>query len=80
MYDRELEFFAYDFDRKNFESILKTAPAGPFRQSIVKRLEDTVAQMDIVDRVYAALKAQVTDEVAHAAAVQRAALKRRQQP
>lgn len=76
MYAREVEWFCYDFDRRNFEKMLTGLPAGEYRTMLEKRRADTLAQMTAVDLVYAALKSQVTDVTAHKAAVARVSAKR----
>jgi hypothetical protein len=75
IYSREVEYFHYDFDKKNFEEILKTAE-GLYRADIEQRLNDTITQMTIVENIYNALLAQVDDQTAYAAAVARAVAKR----
>ena len=77
MYARELEYFHYQFDAQNFKHLLATEPAGPYRTDLENRLADTLAQMQKVDAIYAALQAQITDPEAHAAAVARAIEKRK---
>ena len=77
MYQREAEWFHYDFDRIDFERMLKAIPpVGEYRAQLEDRLKTTRAQMVAVDLVYAALKSQVTDPVRHQAAVARATMKR----
>jgi hypothetical protein len=76
MYAREVEWFCYDFDRRNFEMMLNGLPAGEYRTMLEKRLADTRSRMAEVDLVYTALKAQITDVAAHQAATARAAAKR----
>ena len=75
IYSRELEYFHYDFDKKNFEEILKTAE-GSYRADIEQRVSDTVTQMNIVENIYNALLSQIDDQDAYAAAVARAVAKR----
>ena len=76
IYARELEHYHYDLDRSNYAYMLKTMPKGPFRDQIQKNHDETIIQMDRVERVYAALQSQITDPDAHAAAVERARAKR----
>lgn len=76
LYGREIEYFHYDFDRINFEHILKDLPEGDYRTLIEKRHLDTVVAMEQVERTVEALRAQITDPVAHAAAVVRTTEKR----
>ena len=45
LYGRELEYFHYDFDRINFEHILKNLPECEYRTLIEKRQFDTLAPM-----------------------------------
>jgi hypothetical protein len=75
IYSREVEYFHYDFDKKNFEQILQTA-TGSFRAEIEQRLADTITQMNIVENIYNALLAQIDDQTAYAAAVAREVAKR----
>lgn len=76
LYAREVEFFHYDFDRGNFVAMLKTLPAGPFREIIETRLKETLVQMGNVEAIYTALKSRITDPQAHQEAVARCASKR----
>lgn len=64
MYARELEHFHYNFDRVNFEALLKTTPKGEYRDNIQARLEQTLIEMERVEQIYAALEAQVDDQQA----------------
>jgi hypothetical protein len=79
LYARELEHFHYDFDKKNFEHMLQTTPRGEDRKNLEQRLASTILQMKSVEDVYAALLAQITDKVAHEAAIQRAIKKRNEE-
>lgn len=76
IYSREVEYFHYDFDKKNFEQMLLTMPEGAERAAIQKRLQDTETQMNVVNNIYLALQAQIDDQVAYDAAVVRAQAKR----
>lgn len=77
MYQREAEWFHYDFDRINFERMLTALPpVGEYREQIEGRLKTTRAQMVAVDLVYAALKSQIIDTARHQAAIARVAGKR----
>ena len=76
MYARELEHFHYNFDRVNFEALLKTTPKGPYRDSIQARLEQTLLEMERVEQIYAALETQIDNEQEFAVAVLRARAKR----
>jgi hypothetical protein len=72
-----MEYFHYDFDKKNFEQMLAVMPVdAPNRADLEKRLSDTMAQMEIVKSIYDALLAQIDDQAAYAAAVARAEAKR----
>tara|TARA_R110000822_G_scaffold174465_1_gene314085 strand:+ start:1970 stop:2275 length:306 start_codon:yes stop_codon:yes gene_type:complete len=77
LYAREIEYFHYDFDRINFEHILKDLPECDYRASIEKRLFDTVGAMAQVELTVAALRSQITNSEAHAAAVLRITEKRK---
>jgi len=76
MYAREVEYFHYDFDRKNFEHLLANATDNEFAASVAERLNDTCKQMGNVGAIMTALKAQIEDEQAYADAVVRVTAKR----
>lgn len=77
MYAREVEYFHYDFDRKNFEHLLANATDNEFAANVAERLDATRKQMSNVMAVAEALKAQIDDADAYAAAVERATAKRK---
>ena len=77
LYGREIEYFHYDFDRINFEHILIGLPECDYRTNIEKRLFDTIGAMVQIERTVAALRAQITDPEAHAAAIIRTTEKRK---
>ena len=77
MYSREVEFFHYDFDRINFEHILANVTDNEFAANVTERLYETRKQMSNVLGVVAALKAQIDDADAYAAAVERVTAKRK---
>lgn len=77
MYAREVEYFHYDFDRKNFEHLLANATDNEFAANVSERLDATRKQMGNVMAVVNALKAQIDDEAAYAAAVERVTAKRK---
>lgn len=77
MYAREVEYFHYDFDRKNFEHLLANATDNEFAASVADRLNETRKQMSNVTLIVSALKAQIDDEDAYAAAVERVTAKRK---
>ena len=76
MYAREIEYFHYEFDAKNFEHLIDNAPTGANTKDIQERLESTRAQMVAVENTYKALEAQITDQSEHEAAVIRTTKKR----
>ena len=76
MYAREVEHFHYDFDRKNFEHLLANATDNEFAASVAERLDATRKQMGNVNAIIAALKEQIEDQAAYAAAVVRVTAKR----
>jgi len=76
IYAREIEYFHYDFDRKNFEHLLANATDNEFAASVAERLNDTRKQMGNVGAIMTALKAQIEDEQAYANAVARVTAKR----
>jgi hypothetical protein len=78
VYGREVEYFHYDFDRKNFEYLLANLPSSDYTQDIAKRLADTTMQMRNVGAIMAALLAQIDDQAAYDAAVLRAIEKRKE--
>lgn len=69
VYSREQEFFHYEFDKKNFEHLLTILPDGPRKQDVQQRLASTIEQMNYVDAICTALKAQIANPVAYEAAV-----------
>ena len=77
MYAREIEYFHYDFDRKNFEHLLANATDNEFAANVSERLDATRKQMGNVMAVVNALKAQIDDKAAYAAAVERVTAKRK---
>lgn len=77
MYAREVEYFHYDFDRKNFEHLLANATDNEFAANVADRLNDTRKQMGNVMLIISALKAQIDDEEAYAEAVERVTAKRK---
>ena len=77
MYAREMEFFHYDFDRKNFEYLLENVTDADFAADVAERLNATRKQMAATQSIVAALRAQIDDEAAYSAAVERAMVKRR---
>jgi hypothetical protein len=77
MYAREVEYFHYDFDRKNFEHLLANATDNEFAANVAERLDTTRKQMGNVMGVVNALKAQIDDTDAYAAAVERVTAKRK---
>jgi hypothetical protein len=76
LYAREVEFFQYDFDRRNFEHLLRALPQGQYREMVEGRLRDTLVNMDSVSRVHEALRAQIRSPEAHAAALARVRARR----
>ena len=76
IYGREMEHFHYDFDRKNFEYLIKILPDGAYKQDIIRRLEETKAQMKNAEAIMAALIAQIDDQDAYNEAVLKAIQKR----
>ena len=72
IYGREVEYFHYDFDRMNFEYILKDLPECEYRTNIENRCADTVGMMAQVEKTMAALLAQIDDPIAYAEGVARA--------
>ena len=70
MHAREVEHFHYNFDYKNFEHLLANATDNEFAANVAERLDATRKQM-------AALKSQIEDEQAYAAAVERVTAKRK---
>lgn len=76
MYAREVEYFHYDFDRKNFEHLLENATDNEFAANVAERLDATRKQLGNVGAIMAALKAQIEDQAAYDAAVVRVTAKR----
>ena len=78
MYGRELEYFHYEFDVINFKYLIDNAPEGADMKDVQERLASTMLQMATVEAVYEALKAQITDQAEHEAAVIRTTKKRQE--
>jgi len=78
IYAREVEYFHYDFDRKNFEHLLANATDNEFASNVAERLNDTRKQMNNVMLIISALKSQIEDDDAYAAAVERVTAKRKE--
>lgn len=76
IYARELEFFHYDFDRVNFEYLLKQTSDPIYIADLEKRLTETKTQMRNVENIIAALTAQIEDQEMYQAAVSRCTAKR----
>ena len=77
VYAREVEYFHYDFDRKNFEHLLSNATDNEFAANVAERLDATRKQMGNVAAVMAALKSQIDDQEEYEAAVVRVTAKRK---
>lgn len=77
VYAREVEYFLYDFDRLNFQHLLGILGDQEAKRDIEKRLDETLKQMHMVQAVMGALHAQIEDQQAYAAAVERVTAKRR---
>lgn len=76
VYAREVEYFHYDFDCKNFEHLLANTTDSELVANVAERLNDTRKQMGTVGAVMRALKAQIEDQAAYDAAVVRVTAKR----
>ena len=76
IYAREVEYFHYDFDRKNFEHLLANATDNEFASNVAERLNDTRKQMQNVEAIIAALRSQIEDEQKYVEAVARVTAKR----
>lgn len=70
VYAREMEYFHYDFDRTNFIHMVANFSDGPFKDDIVKRIDEIEKQMQSVQAVIEALWAQVDDKEIYAKAVE----------
>jgi hypothetical protein len=77
IYAREVEYFHYDFDRKNFEHLLANATDNEFAANVAERLNSTRKEMGNVEAVMAALKSQIDDQAEYDAAVIRVTAKRK---
>jgi len=77
LYAREVEYFHYDFDAKNFEHLLANATDNEFAANVAERLDTTRKQMGNVMAVVEALKAQIDDQAEYEAAVVRVTAKRK---
>jgi hypothetical protein len=76
IYAREMEHFHYDFDRANFEHLLANTEDEGFKADLSSRLASTLAQMQKVESIMAAIKAQIDDHAAYDEAVVRVTAKR----
>lgn len=76
MYMREVEYFHFACDVKNFDNILATVEPCAYTENIAQRREETLARMKEVDAIYFALKSQILDQAAFDAAVLRQKAKR----
>ena len=77
IYGREVEYFHYNFDRVNFLFILAQGDQEEaFIADIRQRLESTIVQMQKVEVMTRALRAQIKDQAAYGEAVQRVSAKR----
>jgi predicted transcriptional regulator len=76
MYAREVEYFHYEFDKQNFEEILKQSLDLDYKKQMEERIKNTLIQMEQVELVYSALKNQIRNPEAHKKAVKRTSLKR----
>jgi hypothetical protein len=76
LYARELEYFHYEFDKKNFIEILKLTTNPTDIDHLTNRLDETIKQMNNVEIYIKALKNQIRSEKYHIDAVERAKIKR----
>lgn len=76
IYAREVEYFHYELDRFNFQHLLGTLEEPEAKNDISERLAATSKQMRMVEAVMGALRAQIDDQDAYAAAVKRVTAKR----
>lgn len=77
LYAREMEWFQYEFDAINFEHMLRSLPPeSPYYMEIQQHLDGTRKQQWRSEKVMDALRAQITDEERHKAAVERTRAKR----
>ena len=77
IYAREVEHFHYNFDRVNFLFILTQGGQDEaFIADVAERLQSTIVQMQNVDLMTNALRAQIKDQAAYDKAVQRVTEKR----
>ena len=77
IYAREVEYFHYDFDRKNFEHLLANATDNEFAANVAERLNSTRKEMGNVMLIISALKSQIDDQAEYEAAVVRVTAKRK---
>ncbi len=77
MYHREVEHFQYQLNIDTYEATAATLPDGDqYKARLLKAVADERTQQQICERAYAALETLITDEAAHAAAVEVIRLKR----
>ena len=78
IYGREVEFFHYEFDLKNFQHLVEIMSEGDNKEDIKGRITEIKGQMGNVDAIYHALQAQIEDKEAYAEAVERVTQKRKE--
>lgn len=76
LHARETEWFHYALDLANFRHVLGATNDPDLRSDMDARCSAIVKSMDVVEKIYAALKAQITDPARHGAAVARCAARR----
>lgn len=76
LYAREIEHFHYCFDRDNFIEILKNTPPGLDYDNLLNRLNETIYQIENVERYAKALLKQIRSIELHNAAIDRTTKKR----
>jgi hypothetical protein len=78
IYEREIEYFHYDFDKKNFEYLLLNLPDNDYLKEVNNRLIETIKQMKNVESIIEALKSQIDNQVAYDEAVVKAIKNRKE--
>ena len=76
LYVREVEYFHYQFDKQNFEEMIKQDLPLEYKEQLKARIKETEEQMDKVEQVYQALRKQIRNEEAHKKAVKRTTIRR----
>lgn len=76
LHARETEWFHYALDLANFQDVLKASNDPELRADMEARIAAITRSLDVVDKIYAALKSRIVCPERHALAVARCAARR----